>query len=66
MSIMQFLFSFEGRVRRLHLWLFFLVLSAVYGGLFWQFGHFSVDHGEMNAHWSGPAQWRSALSSTIR
>lgn len=53
MSIVQFLFSFEGRVRRLHLWIFFLVLSAVYGGLFWQFGHWHVSHGEPpNLGWS--------------
>jgi uncharacterized membrane protein YhaH (DUF805 family) len=46
MSLMSFLFSFQGRVRRLHLWLFFLALSVVYGGLFWQFGHvLHVHHG---------------------
>lgn len=44
MSLVQFLFSFEGRIRRLHLWLFFLVLSVVYGGLFWQFGHWGIWH----------------------
>lgn len=44
MSIMQFLFSFQGRVRRLHFWLFLLVLSSIYGGLFWQFGHWHVEH----------------------
>ncbi len=58
MSIVQFLFSFEGRVRRLHLWLFFLGLSVIYGGLFWQFGHFlHVNHGGgwANGHYFGPA-----------
>ncbi len=54
MSIMQFLFSFEGRIRRLHLWLFFLVLTAVYGGVFWQFGHFHVEHDGINHDWYGP------------
>jgi uncharacterized membrane protein YhaH (DUF805 family) len=44
MSIMQFLFSFNGRVRRLHFWLFLLALSTVYGGLFWQFGHWHIEH----------------------
>ena len=48
MSLLQFLFSFEGRIRRLHLWAFFLVLTAVYGGLFWQFGHWSVAHHDMH------------------
>ena len=38
MSLVQFLFSFEGRVRRLHLWLYVLVVSALSGGVFWQFG----------------------------
>ena len=47
MSIFEFLFSFQGRVRRLHFWIFFLVLGALYGGLFWQFGHVHVDHGGM-------------------
>jgi uncharacterized membrane protein YhaH (DUF805 family) len=46
MSLMSFLFSFQGRVRRLHLWLFFIVLSFLYGGIFWQFGHvLHVHHG---------------------
>ncbi|ESQ83732.1 hypothetical protein AEAC466_12050 [Asticcacaulis sp. AC466] len=59
MSLAQFLFSFQGRVRRLHLWLFLLALSVAYGGLFWQFGHFHVDHGGgwMNGShyaWYGP------------
>ena len=44
MSLASFLFSFQGRVRRLHLWLFFIVLSFVYGGLFWQFGHVLHEH----------------------
>ncbi len=47
MSIFQFLFSFQGRIRRLHFWIFFLVLGALYGGLFWQFGHVHVDHAGM-------------------
>jgi len=51
MSLMSFLFSFQGRVRRLHLWLFFIVLSFVYGGLFWQFGHvLHVHHGAWSGH----------------
>lgn len=57
MSLIQFLFSFQDRVRRLHLWLFFLVLSALYGGLFWQFGTITHVHhggGMANGHWSGP------------
>ncbi len=45
MSIVQFLFSFEGRVRRLYFWVFMLVLGVVYGDLFWQFGHWRVFHG---------------------
>ena len=45
MSIVQFLFSFEGRIRRLHFWLAFLVIGALYGSLFWQLGHWHVDHG---------------------
>jgi len=53
MSIMQFLFSFQGRVRRLHFWLFLLVLSAIYGGLFWQFGHWHVDHEGLSTKVSG-------------
>ena len=39
MSLVQFLFSFEGRVRRLHLWLYVLAMSIPTGGVFWQFGH---------------------------
>ena len=54
MSIMQFLFSFQGRVRRSHFWLFLLVLSAIYGGEFWQFGHWHVEHGVHNGP-VGPA-----------
>ena len=45
MSIIQFLFGFHGRVRRLHLWLFVLVSWAIGGGLFWQFGHLGMHHG---------------------
>ncbi len=45
MSIFQFLFGFQGRIRRLHFWIFYLVLGAVFGGLFWQFGHWHVEHG---------------------
>ncbi|HVZ29107.1 MAG TPA: DUF805 domain-containing protein [Asticcacaulis sp.] len=29
MSLLQFLFGFQGRIRRLHLWLFYIGLSAV-------------------------------------
>ena len=39
MSLLQFLFSFQGRVRRRDFWLFFLVLGFIYGGMFWQMGH---------------------------
>ncbi|MBW8734070.1 MAG: DUF805 domain-containing protein [Asticcacaulis sp.] len=60
MSIVQFLFSFEGRVRRLHFWLFFLVLGVVYGGLFWQFGHWHVDHGARYGGPLGPAAYWGA------
>ena len=42
MSLVQFLFSFQGRVRRLHLWLFVIVLSLVDGGLVWHFGHWGL------------------------
>ncbi len=44
MNIGNFLFSFQGRARRRDLWIFFLVLSAIYGGLLWQFGHWHVMH----------------------
>lgn len=56
MSLVQFLFSFEGRARRLHVWIFFLVLSLVYGGLFWQFGNFHVvrDYTTQDSYY-GPA-----------
>lgn len=57
MSLVQFLFSFEGRVRRLHFWLFFLVLGFIYGGLFWQLGHWHVDHGVHNGGPFGPASY---------
>ena len=39
MSIIQFLFGFHGRVRRLHLWLYLIVVALIQGGLWWQFGH---------------------------
>ena len=42
MPMTNFLFGFYGRVRRRDLWLFFILLALVYGGLFWQFGHFHV------------------------
>lgn len=35
MSLVQFLFSFEGRVRRRDFWLFFIVLTLFYGSLLW-------------------------------
>ncbi len=44
MSLVQFLFSFEGRVRRLHLWLYVLVMSILSGGIFWQFSHLFSMH----------------------
>lgn len=60
MSIVQFLFSFEGRVRRLHLWIFFLILSVLYGGLFSQFGHLHINFNGGWSHsqdWYGPGFW---------
>lgn len=39
MSLVQFLFGFHGRVRRLHLWLYVLAVMVIQGGLAWQFGH---------------------------
>ena len=39
MSLIQFLFGFHGRVRRLHLWLYILVVMVIQGGIAWQFGH---------------------------
>ena len=57
MSLVQFLFSFEGRVRRLHFWLFLLVLSVLYGGLFWQLAHWHVDHGTRYDGPFGPASY---------
>jgi len=39
MSLIQFLFGFQGRVRRLHLWLYLLAVALIQGGLMWQFGH---------------------------
>jgi uncharacterized membrane protein YhaH (DUF805 family) len=63
MSLVQFLFSFEGRVRRLHVWVFFLVLSFIYGGLFWQFGTFHVTHGDTNY---GPfSAWTGMITNPI-
>ena len=63
MSIIQFLFGFHGRVRRLHLWLFVLAMSVIGGGLFWQFGHMGMHHDDMmmshttmslsSDHWGG-------------
>lgn len=38
MSLVQFLFSFEGRVRRRDFWLFFIVIGLIYGRLLWIFG----------------------------
>jgi len=35
MSLVQFLFSFEGRVRRRDFWLFFIALSLLDGSLLW-------------------------------
>ena len=39
MSLIQFLFGFHGRVRRLHLWLYVLAVMVIQGGIVWQFGH---------------------------
>ncbi len=39
MSLIQFLFGFQGRVRRLHLWLYLIAVAVIQGGVFWQFGH---------------------------
>jgi len=64
MSLVQFLFSFEGRARRLHVWMFFLVLSFVYGGLFWQFGNFSVSHGDTN-YGPGSFMWSAVVTNPI-
>ena len=45
MSLIQFLFGFHGRIRRLHLWLYLLAVMVIHGGLWWQFGHIlSVPH----------------------
>ena len=35
MSLVQFLFSFEGRVRRRDFWLFFIILTLLDGTLLW-------------------------------
>ncbi len=48
MSFLDFLFSFQGRVRRRDMWIFFLVLGAIYGGLFWQFGHWHAWHHDVD------------------
>ncbi len=39
MSLIQFLFGFHGRIRRLHLWLYILAVMVIQGGVVWQFGH---------------------------
>lgn len=39
MSLIQFLFGFHGRVRRLHVWLYILAVMVIQGGVVWQFGH---------------------------
>ena len=56
MSLVQFLFSFEGRIRRLHLWLFLLVMSVLTGGAFWQFGHIFAMH-RLDAFMTPHAIW---------
>ena len=38
MSLVQFLFSFEGRVRRRDFWLFFICLCLFYGSVVWRIG----------------------------
>jgi len=45
MTVANFLFSFQGRARRRDMWIFILILTAIYGGLFWQFGHWHASHG---------------------
>ena len=59
MSLISFLFSFQGRIRRLHLWLFILVMMVIHGGLFWQFGHIlQLNGGDMmSANVPGPYGW---------
>jgi uncharacterized membrane protein YhaH (DUF805 family) len=63
MSLIQFLFGFQGRIRRLHLWLFVLVAWALGGGLLWQFGHVGMHHGGdmvvMNT--SGVHMWSDSI-----
>jgi len=39
MSLIQFLFGFHGRIRRLHLWLYLLIVAIVHGGLWWGCGY---------------------------
>jgi len=54
MSLIEFLFGFQGRVRRLHLWLYLLAVAVIQGGLWWQFGHIiGVPHHyvTMNSSW---------------
>lgn len=46
MSLVQFLFSFDGRVRRRDFWIFFIVLTLFYGSVLWavgEHGHHDVD-----------------------
>jgi uncharacterized membrane protein YhaH (DUF805 family) len=45
MSLIQFLFGFHGRVGRLHLWLYLLVVALVHGGLWWQCGGYYTGAG---------------------
>ncbi len=62
MSLVQFLFGLEGRVRRLHLWLFVLVTWVLGGGLLWQFGHvFSWHHGHSAMMGSNLDMWSDRL-----
>ncbi len=63
MNIGNFLFSFQGRARRRDLWIFFLVLSAIYGGLFWQFGHWHAMH-RIDNFMAGAHHWVGAYGVT--
>ena len=38
MSLAQFLFSFQGRIRRLHFWLYLILLWLFSGSVFWHRG----------------------------
>jgi uncharacterized membrane protein YhaH (DUF805 family) len=38
MSLIQFLFGFHGRIGRLQLWLYLLLVAIVHAGLWWQCG----------------------------